>query len=1049
MRGRHNAQDVISGNTITGNQYAVDVQADVLPQFDAAVNNLATNVTDTLLLHGGTLSVSDTLPQLGFRWRVTQGVVVDSGATFTVLAGDTVVFDDLASLTIGGGAPSAFHAAGSAGAPILFTVTPGGDHWLGLEFANLLPSIVSNLIVEKAGGSTPCFGDCLPILFGAIRYSNVSTNGLTLDAVTVRQSRFMALDVKAAAASPLLVQNSQFYQNFASPMITSPNPLLLAIHGSDLYHYNGQIIQTANAGTDSIDALGNWWGDVGGLERGFQASDSAGMGTLSFNAVKFDNVVPGPHFPVGPAAQLVPATDTVLPFAAMNAIVGHPDSIRARVLDAQSRGVAGVAIGWGTSSGVFNDPGTPTDAGGRAAGVWQTTNAANLQFVQATVPGLIGSPVTFTAFIQPGLTVAPDFQLDPTLTQGSVSADHKTVAFSSSGHHGVFVSNAHDTFGNVTHPNTTPDFCFDDVPATGFCHNQFWYAPQYGIIDSVKADSVFFTVTTTSPAQFQIRAQYDGATGVIADSILINMNAVAAGVRIIDPSFNTPADTALYNSLCPVGGPYNGACRRTFMAQLVDSGGAALPPDPAYQFSWTSLPGGPTISDSSYGTMNEFAAVTAHQNGTASMLVQQIAGPALNPDRDTLAISVNQVVGNVAVTPDTISAGLGDTVTFTASATDQGGGPMPGAIGWRQDAPAGQYLTIIDYPTTNSIRVRIDSGYPQGLRDLAVITAFTERAPGDTIFAAGVIYNPTIKTVTGLGSQPWTVGIDPRTNLAYVGNSGSAQVAVVDAKNGVPVRFVDVGVNPQRVTVDSRNARVYVTNVSSNSISVLDGSNTGQLLSTITIGPSPGFVAVDTSSNLAYTPVACADPPNCTRGGSYLQTIDGNTRAVVLTDSVALPANGTGVAFDAGNRLVYVAMVNDTVALVDPALKKVVGLIPVGNQPQGMAINPLTRKLYVANMGDQTVSVIDLSTNTLLKNEFVTSNQPQRVAVDPIVNRVYVAGYGNFLVDRIDGNTDTTIGYMSVNCYANDVAVNAQNRDLFIPCWSNPEQLLIYRYLTH
>ncbi|TMQ05188.1 MAG: hypothetical protein E6J91_41200, partial [Deltaproteobacteria bacterium] len=92
LRGPHNAQDVISGNTITGNHYAVDLPADVLPQFDAGVNNLAGNVADTLLLHGGTLAVSDTLPRLGFRWRVTQPLVVDSGATFTVEAGDTVTF---------------------------------------------------------------------------------------------------------------------------------------------------------------------------------------------------------------------------------------------------------------------------------------------------------------------------------------------------------------------------------------------------------------------------------------------------------------------------------------------------------------------------------------------------------------------------------------------------------------------------------------------------------------------------------------------------------------------------------------------------------------------------------------------------------------------------------------------------------------------------------------------------------------------------------------------------------------------------------------------
>src|SRR6266516_804825 len=511
LRGQHNSQDVISGNTITGNHYAVDLPADVLPQFDAGANNLAGNVTDTLLLHGGTLAVSDTLPRLGFRWRVTQPMVVDSGATFTVEAGDTVTFDALASLTIGGGTPSALNAVGTPGAPIVFTAS-SGLFWGGLEFANVSAAgaaSVSNVIVEHAGTALPCGGDCQPVVFAAVRYSNVSPSAVTLDAITIRHSPLTALDVKGSAASPLTIQNSQFYQNAFSPMIKSPNPLLLSIHGSDLYHYNGQIIQTANAGTDSIDALGNWWGDVGALERGFEANDSTGRGSLWFNAVRFDAIA-GPHFPVGPAARIVPATDTVLAGApAINSTVGDPDSIRARVVDAEGRGVAGVTIGWGVSSGVFQHPGVPTDLGGRAGGVWQTTTAANLQFVQATVAGLAGSPVTWPAFLQPGPSLSANFQFVPQLTAGSVAADSNTVTFTSSGRKGVFVTHTQDQYGNVTHPSSVPDFCFDDVPATGVCHNQFWYLPQYGIIDSVKADSVFFTLTTTSPTVLQMRAQYD------------------------------------------------------------------------------------------------------------------------------------------------------------------------------------------------------------------------------------------------------------------------------------------------------------------------------------------------------------------------------------------------------------------------------------------------------------------------------------------------------------------------------------------------------------
>jgi YVTN family beta-propeller protein len=1030
-RASFNPNDDISGNTLVGNHYAVDVVADVLPKVPA--NTLSGNVTDTLLLHGGTVPVTQTLPQLGFRWRVTQAVVVDSGAVFSVLPGDTVTFDPAGSLTIGGAIPSALNAAGTVGAPIVFTVTPGQDHWLGLEFANLSGSTVSHVLVEHAGGTIACgFIDCQAIVLGAVRYSNASTFPLTLESVTIRHARTMAINVDSSAASPLLVQNSQFYDNPFSPMIKSPNPLLLSIHTSDLYHYRGQVIQSANAGTDSLDALGNWWGDAAGLEKGFEFNDSLGRGSLWFNAVRFD-VVSGPFSPRGPAAQLVPATDTVLANGgAINAIVGDPDSIRVRVLDAEGRGVSGTAIVWGTSSGSFQHPGLPTDEGGRAGGVWLTTTAANLQFVQATVAGLAGSPVTWPAFLQPGPTVSVDFQLLQSLSAGVVSADSNSVAFTSSLRPAALVTNARDQYGNPTAPQT--GFFFTDLPTnTGF--------QNYGLIDSVKFDTVFFHPTVSTPSTFQLHGNFLDSTGTIQDSVLISMLPVAAGMRLIVDSFD-------FHSLCPVGGPYNVLCRQTLLAFLVDSAGSPLPPDPAYQFTWTnSNPA--SVSDSTYGPMNEFVDIAAHANGTADVIVQQLSGPPLVPDRDTLRVTVDQVLANIAVTPDTISVGLGDTVTFSATATDQGGSPMPGTVGWRQDGPAGQYLTIIDYPSANSIRVRIDSAYPGFPSDYAAITAFTERGPGDTLLAAGVMYNPIIRTLTGFSSQPWAVDIDPRTNRAYVADRGSANVAVVDVATNSIVTFQTVGSQPEHVKVDSRNARVYVSNVAMGTLSVLDASADGAPLAMIEVGPNPSFVGLDTSSNRVYVAAVCADPQSgCSIGGSFLLTIDGTGPSMIPQDTVRLPANGSGVVYDEVNRLVYVAMSNDTVAMVDPATHTVVGLIGVGTAPKGMAINPVTRKLYVTNSGANSVSVIDLTTNLVVKTEFLFSNAPERVAVDPIINRIYVAGYGNFLLDQIDGNTDTNIGYRSVNCsYPNDVAINPQNRDLLMPCWSDV-RLLTYRFLT-
>src|SRR5206468_10741934 len=116
--------------------------------------------------------------------------------------------------------------------------------------------------------------------------------------------------------------------------------------------------------------------------------------------------------------------------------------------------------------------------------------------------------------------------------------------------------------------------------------------------------------------------------------------------------------------------------------------------------------------------------------------------------------------------------------------------------------------------------------------------------------------------------------------------------AVVDVTGNRIIRYQDVGVQPEHVTVDSRNALVYVSNVSSGTLSVLDGATDGALLVTIPVGPNPSFVAVDTSSNVAYVAAVCANPPVCDIGGPYLLTIDGGARTIIQQDTVRLPANG-------------------------------------------------------------------------------------------------------------------------------------------------------------
>ena len=66
----------------------------------------------------------------------------------------------------------------------------------------------------------------------------------------------------------------------------------------------------------------------------------------------------------------------------------------------------------------------------------------------------------------------------------------------------------------------------------------------------------------------------------------------------------------------------------------------------------------------------------------------------------------------------------------------------------------------------------------------------------------------------------------------------------------------------------------------------------------------------------------------------------------------------------------------------------VTATIPVGSEPNAVAVYPAIHTAYVANFGADTVSVIDAGTNAVTTTISV-GNRPADVAVDPAAGTVY------------------------------------------------------------
>ncbi len=1043
------AADSIAGNTFPGTQYALSLTAAALRALQ--FNPVTTAASDTLLFNGGLLTADATLPNFsGYVWRATQTTTIDSSATFTLAPGDTIAFDSLAGIVVGDLAPGALAADGSTGKILLTASSAFPQGWFGIEWRKMQGSgsttnnVFRHVDVDRAGFFQPCFGDCGPTPFGALRFTDslAPTNvNLSIDNIVVRRSNAIALDFQRGGTGTVSITASQFYLNKPDPMIRTRfnQGSRLSITGSDLYHYRGWVIQSAFRGAqqDSVNAVNNWWGDVLGADSGFQFQDSLGRANLSHYAARTFPFAGTPFFPIGAAVGVTTTRDSLLNSVNLNDSIG----IYARVVDANGRGVLGQSVTWTPipSGASFLAPtSSASDIGGRVNVGWKFTNTAGRLTAHATGGG------GFTDYfidVLPGLTTAVNWNVLGTPFSEGTATGPKAITFTSTNRRGMIVTNAHDSFNNPTQPF---NICFTTVSVPG-CQFPF---PEFGFVDSthtsggINGDTIFFHANVNQPSPFVLRAFYSTALGQVQDSVLITMTAVPAGVQIDRDEFTlgvqaTP-DTAVFNSLCPGGQP-NFYCEREFHAFVVDSG---LTPtgNGSASFAWSLVPptGAPVSFTTRGAPANDSALVTALSNGFARFIVTD--NSSNNFGADTLPILVQQLPYIVQISPDSQLVLVGGTATFQATAVDQGGDTMPGvAIHWRPDFSFNPHLTIIDTATANQAIVRLDST-PLGAEYIAALAV---RGPGDTAYGFARVVNPVIEQQT-VGLFPWAIAANSQSHFVYVGHPGGELYQVNGTTNAVSDSTTS-GLFVAAMAVNSITNRVYVAN--DQGVEVLDGATLASLAPVLVGTNQQGVtnrqgLTVDSINNRIYVTVDIGSAASL----PVLRRIDGTNNTFVTINDVPLPAKGASAVFNPANGLVYVAIPDSNlVVAVDPVARTIVNRIPVGNQPFALAVNPVTNRVYVIDQlsGGQFpfyLYVIDAVAGAVV-DSVLEFYQMESVAVDVTNDRVYVgAKFSPFLL-VFDGVTDTFVGLLNVGTGFSDqvfgVAVDAGNGQVYTANYSS------------
>jgi YVTN family beta-propeller protein len=198
---------------------------------------------------------------------------------------------------------------------------------------------------------------------------------------------------------------------------------------------------------------------------------------------------------------------------------------------------------------------------------------------------------------------------------------------------------------------------------------------------------------------------------------------------------------------------------------------------------------------------------------------------------------------------------------------------------------------------------------------------------------------------------------------------------------------------------EASRSRVFVANESSNSVTVVDGDSF-QVVGT-----------VDSRNHATHDLAVSRDgrwlfATNLASG--RLSAI--NTRAL---ETVASIDRAHVVTLTNDNRQAWVANIGEnTISIVDTGTFRILGTIAVGKGPTGLTFSRDGRFAYVSNQGDKTVEVIDTASHRVLKAIPVGTN-PHFLVLGPD-GRIWGTNTGGTDIYVIDPATQDKVGSINV-----------------------------------
>jgi YVTN family beta-propeller protein len=318
-------------------------------------------------------------------------------------------------------------------------------------------------------------------------------------------------------------------------------------------------------------------------------------------------------------------------------------------------------------------------------------------------------------------------------------------------------------------------------------------------------------------------------------------------------------------------------------------------------------------------------------------------------------------------------------------------------------------------------------------------SAATAGAAGRSVSDTG-----NMATIT-VGRLPTSVAVDSVSGTVWVVNSLDNSVSEISEARRAVVATIGVGVSPVDVAVDSKTATVWVTCLgpfgdpsADNTVSEISEA-TRKVVATIKVGLAPFGIAADPRTGTVWV---------ANTNSSSVSEISEARRAVVATVPTGAGAAPVNVAVDQARGVVWVAKLDDAIVEISEGTRSVGANIRVSPDSVPGALNAIAVDAgtgaawvtsdfysggsYVGYASAVTPAARLVRTGVLVSKPAWFTDVPAGIAVDPDTSTVWVAQDGADAVTLISQGTDSVARNLGTGDAPVAVAVDPRTGTVWI-----------------